>query len=205
MMITNRKILYIEDNQKDQRILENFFESGNLPYVLTTVSSVSNARLAQKSTVFDLVLCEYLIEDLMVIDFVDDFGDIPFIILTKKGGESIAIQAFKSGAADYIIKDQENNYLSELPLAIDNVFQEREKEKEDQIYRKQLEEIVAERTHVLRESNQRLSDEVARRAQALEDLKESREDISSIFPDFQGRSIYILTRWPLDRYELSSN
>ncbi len=174
-MTTKRKILYIEDNHKDLKFLQNHFVSENLPFNLTTVNSVPDAKEELRSFGFDLVLCEYQLGEFTAFNLIDDLEEIPFIILTRKGSESIALQALKSGASDYLIKDPQKNYLSDLSTATVSTFHEMDQKKEDQLYQKQLEEIVAERTHVLLESNQRLSEEALQRAQALEDLKESRE------------------------------
>ena len=45
---------------------------------------------------------------------------MPFIIITGKGDEAAAIAALKLGAYDYIVK--RDNYLTQLPYAIDNAI-----------------------------------------------------------------------------------
>lgn len=172
---TNLKILYIEENQKDQKKLVRFAASKNLPYEFTVVSTVPGARKALDSSIFDLVLCEYIIGKFTAFDIIEELEDIPYIFLTRQGSELIAVQALKAGAADYVIKDSHEEYLFGLSAAIEKAIRKKDQEKESQLYQQQLEEIVAERTHVLLESNQRLTEETLHRAQALEELRESRE------------------------------
>ena len=174
-MKTSLTILYIEENQKDQKKLENFAASKKLPYEFTVVSTVPEAREILGSSDFDLVLCEYQIGKFTAFDLIEEFEDIPYIFLTKQGNEFIAVQALKAGAADYVIKDSHEEYLVGLSSTIENAIQKKDQEKESRQYQKQLEEIIAERTNVLLESNQRLTEETLYRARALEELRESRE------------------------------
>jgi len=172
---TNLKILCIEENQKDQEKLVKFLASENFTYQFTVVSAVASARKALDSSSFDLVLCEYKIGKFTAFDLIEELEDIPYIFLTRQGSELIAVQALKAGAADYVIKDSKDEYLFGLSAAIENAIQKKDQEKEARLHQQQLEEIVTERTHVLLESNQRLTEETLHRAQALEELRESRE------------------------------
>lgn len=174
-MKTSLTILYIEENQKDQKKLENFAVSKKLPYEFTVVSTVPEAREILGSSDFDLVLCEYQIGKFTAFDLIEEFEDIPYVFLTKQGNEFIAVQALKAGAADYVIKDSHEEYLVGLSSTIENAIQKKDQEKESRQYQKQLEEIIAERTNVLLESNQRLTEETLYRARALEELRESKE------------------------------
>ena len=174
-MKTNLKILYIEENPKEQKKLVDFVASENLPYEFTVASTVPDARKALGSSDFDLVLCECQIGKFTAFDIIEELEDIPYIFLTRQGSEIIAVQALKAGAADYIIKDSHEEYLFGLSTALEKAIRKKDQEKEARLYQQQLEEIVAERTHVLLESNQRLTEETSLRAQALEELRESRE------------------------------
>jgi PAS domain S-box-containing protein len=174
-MKTKLKILSIEDNQKDQKKLKQYIASENLPYELTAVGSVPAAREALELMELDLILSEYHLGDVAAFDLLDGLEDPPLIILTVLKEEKNAIRALKSGASDYLFKDGQGEYLKLLPAAIEKAVQEREGENEFKKYHKQLEEIVAGRAHVLIQSNQRLTDETLQRAQAVEELRESKE------------------------------
>lgn len=174
-MKTNLKILSIGENQKDQKKLGQYIANEKLPYELTVVGSVPEAREKLDLTEFDLVLSEYHLGNGTAFDQIDHLEDPPLIILAAGKKEKNAVRAFKAGAADYVFKDGQGEYLKLLPSAIEKAVQEREGENDFKKYHKQLEEIVAGRAHVLIQSNQRLTDEALQRAQAVEELRESKE------------------------------
>jgi len=174
-MNTKLKILYIEETQKDLKSLKDYIAREKLPYELVSSVSVSDARDKLDLGEFNLVLSEYHLGNVTVFELIDDLKDPPIIILTEEKNETNAVRALKSGASDYMFKDGEGEYLKLLPSAIDKAVQEKEQESEFNNYHKQLEEIVAGRAHVLIQSNQRLTDETLQRAQAVEELRESKE------------------------------
>jgi len=184
-MDTNLNILYIEENIKDQKRLMNFVTSENLPYDVTLISTIPNARNVLGSSNFDLILCETQTGKFTAFDLIEELEDIPYIFLTRQGSESIAVQALKAGAADYIIKDSQGEYLCGLSATIEQAIQKKDQEKQTQLYHQQLEEIVAERTDVLLKTNRRLTEEIACRAEALENLKESKEIYRRFFQTSQ--------------------
>jgi len=174
-MKTKLKILSVEDNQEDQNKLEQYIASKNLPYEMTAVGSVPDAREVLELVEFDLVLSEYRLGNFTAFDLIDGLESPPIIILAGGKKEKNAVRAIKSGASDYLVKDGQGEYLKLLPSAIEKAVQEREGENELKKYHKQLEEIVAGRAHVLIQSNQRLTDEALQRAQAVYELRESKE------------------------------
>lgn len=167
-------ILSIEGNN-DQGALSDHITEKSKSYQLHFVRTLKEARKILESMDIDLILTKYKIGDFTAFDLVADVEDLPWIMITWQGGEKIALQAFKSGATDCIFADSHNDYLPELMNSIERTLLRLEKDKQAQEYQQNLEEIVADRTHVLIESNQRLTEETLYRTQALEDLKESRE------------------------------
>ncbi len=173
-MKTKFNILSVDGNN-DQRALSDHITEKSESYQLYPVRTLQDARKILGSMAIDLILTEYKIGDFTAFDLVAEVKDLPWIMITRQGGEKIALQAFKSGAADCILADSYNDYLPELVNSIERTLQGLEKGKQAQEYQQNLEEIVADRAHVLIKSNQRLTEEALHRAQALEDLNESRE------------------------------
>jgi len=93
--------------------------------------------------------------------------DIPLVLLTESGSEQLAVEALKSGVADYLIKDPGEGFLELLPIVLREVVGKHE----DRLARWRAE--IA-----LRESEER-----------LRMLIESAEDIIAIH-NFDGRVIY---------------
>lgn len=79
----------------------------------------------------DCVLLDYHLPDLNGLEFLaaltDDTGDvsIPVMMLTGTDNATIAVEAMKRGARDYLIKDMEHQYLELLPAVIQRVLSER--------------------------------------------------------------------------------
>ena len=79
----------------------------------------------------DCVLLDYHLPDLNGLEFLaaltDDAGDIsiPVMMLTGADNATIAVEAMKRGARDYLIKDMEHQYLELLPAIIQRVLSER--------------------------------------------------------------------------------
>jgi PAS domain S-box-containing protein len=79
----------------------------------------------------DCVLLDYHLPDLNGLEFLaaltDDTGgvSVPVMMLTGTDNATIAVEAMKRGARDYLIKDMEHQYLELLPAVIQRVLTER--------------------------------------------------------------------------------
>ncbi|HQP30252.1 MAG TPA: PAS domain S-box protein, partial [Deltaproteobacteria bacterium] len=75
-----------------------------------------------------LVVLDYTLPDMKAEDIIAALGarrqdgSIPFIVITGKGDEGIAVEMMKAGSRDYLIKD--TRLLERLPAVVDRVFQE---------------------------------------------------------------------------------
>ena len=80
----------------------------------------------------DCVLLDYHLPDLNGLEFLAALADdrrrycsIPVMMLTGTDNATIAVEAMKRGARDYLIKDIEHQYLEFLPAVIQRVLSER--------------------------------------------------------------------------------
>lgn len=117
------KILLVEDNKLDQMAFKRFMEDENIPYDYTIVDSVSEARNILDSERFDVVIVDYLLGDGTAFDILNLVKNTPKVLVTGAGDEEIAVKAWKAGAYDYLIKDQEQNHLKTLPITIENAIE----------------------------------------------------------------------------------
>jgi diguanylate cyclase (GGDEF)-like protein/PAS domain S-box-containing protein len=65
---------------------------------------------------------------------------VPVIMVTGEGNESVAAEALKLGASDYIVKDVEMRYLSLIPVVVDQVLYKQQLIRE----RNQMQEAMQE-------------------------------------------------------------
>ena len=75
---------------------------------------------------YDVLLVDYDLPFLGGLDVLRGLSSkgmpVPVIMLTGEGNESVAVEALKLGASDYIVKDVEMRYLELLPAVINRVF-----------------------------------------------------------------------------------
>ena len=121
-----RRILYVEHLTTDIDLTLAHFAKFAPHFVLDVVQSCAAAleRLAQ-ATVYDLLLVDLRMSDLSGLDFVHQAQARglrlpPFLIISDRGGEAMAIAAMQLGAADYITKHE--GYLDQLAYRIDEAI-----------------------------------------------------------------------------------
>jgi PAS domain S-box-containing protein len=119
------RILYVDDNPLDRELVRDALEQDHGDFRVTEASSRREfeARLAEGG--FDLVLSDFNIlgfEGLQVIKAVKASNpNLPVVIVTGTGSEEIAVEAMRSGAADYVIKSP--SHIQRLPITIRAVLE----------------------------------------------------------------------------------
>lgn len=160
------KILLVEDEEIDQIAFSRFVQLEALPYDTVIVDSIAEAKSALADNEFDIIITDYNLGVDNAFDLLDDIKNTPWIIITGLGDEKLAVNAMKFGAADYLVKDTQGNYLKVLPLVVTSAIKLKKIEDELTQYRENLEIIVAERTKELSITNQQLQQEINERKQA---------------------------------------
>ncbi len=145
------KILFIDDDKIDRMAFERFARRETFPYDYIIAGSIEGTRDILKSNRFDVVVMDYFLGDGTAFELFEDLKGTPIIIVTGIGTEEIAVNAMKTGAYDYLIKDAEGNYLKTLPLTVENTIRRKQAEEELYQHRTHLEELVELRTAELRQ------------------------------------------------------
>lgn len=118
LFLETYELLLIEDDLVDRLAIERTIKKEQLPYNLTTTGSVAEAKQLLAKRHFDIIVCDYMLEDGTAFNIFDSRSSIPVIFATGEGNEEIAVKALKVGAFDYMIKDHERNYLKLLPVTL---------------------------------------------------------------------------------------
>jgi PAS domain S-box-containing protein len=134
------RVLLIEDDKIDQLAFKRFVLEARLAYDYQVAGSVAEARRLLGTEKFDVVVTDYSLGDGTAFDVLDLCHGLPIIFTTGAGDESVAVRALKTGAADYLIKDHERNYLQVLPVTIGNAI--RRLQAEEQV--RKLERAIAQ-------------------------------------------------------------
>lgn len=111
------KVLLVEDNPQDVRLLEETLDRApEASFLVQSVGRLSEAltRLADGSE-FDLVLVDLSLPDSQGLETVKTVhahsASVPIIVLSGLEDESLALEAVHEGAQDYLVKGQFNSQL----------------------------------------------------------------------------------------------
>ena len=131
------RVLIVEDSEDDARLLIRELEKGGYELEHERVETSDSMQAALDKDGWDIILADYVLPHFSGLDaliLLQKSGkDLPFILVSGKIGEDIAVDAMKAGAHDYIKKEN----LSRLIPAIEReirqavVRQERRKAQEE--------------------------------------------------------------------------
>jgi len=138
---SSQMILVVEDDEGLNRLAQKKLNQAGFE----TTGVIRGAEVLEKVRKDqDLVMVlDYMLPDMTAEDVIKSLAEkeltIPFIMMSGRGNEKIAVQMMKLGARDYIVKD--TTFLDFLPQVVTKVV--------DTI---QTERKLAETEHTLRES-----------------------------------------------------
>lgn len=122
------KILIIENNKNDLEIYTEFLTKlVDIQFVIYKASNgMDGVRLVNENKL-DCILIDYQLPDINGIEFLNHLKEnhrrVATIMIIEKGDETLALEAIKAGAQDYLVKDEisEMNLAFTIESAIDRV------------------------------------------------------------------------------------
>ncbi|MBE9224817.1 PAS domain-containing protein [Phormidium sp. LEGE 05292] len=113
MMQPSRTILIVDDSPEDRELYRRYLQRDqNYSYTIWEASVGRQGLELWEQQQPDMVLLDYGLPDLDGLEFLAQLPSptpepcLPVIVLTGQGNETIAVQAMKAGAQDYLIKGQ---------------------------------------------------------------------------------------------------
>src|SRR5208283_3392771 len=138
------RILLIEDNPGDARLLKEMLREADVRFELECIDRLSSGIAKVKSVGFDVILLDLGLPDSQGLDTLTRLNEIrpeaPIIVLTGLADEVVGIQAVQEGAQDFLVKGQVDKHM--LFRSINYA-----------IGRKKIEEKVREKTTELLNAN----------------------------------------------------
>jgi PAS domain S-box-containing protein len=131
------RVLLVEDDDIDRMAFVRHVDRQSLPYICKTANSVAAAKAIPASEAFDIVILDHNLNDGTGFDLLDHFAHAPILFLTGSESPEVAVRAMKAGAADYLLKDHDRNYLQLLPVAVERAMRAR-KDREQLIESQEL-------------------------------------------------------------------
>ncbi len=141
------KILLVEDSEDDALLLLRQLRRGGYDPVWERVDTAEAMEAALEEREWELVVSDHSMPTFSSVAALDllrrkGFVDLPFIIVSGQIGEDAAVAAMKSGAHDYLMKDN----LARLNTAIERELKDaevrRERRRAEEKYRSIFENAV---------------------------------------------------------------
>jgi signal transduction histidine kinase len=113
------RVLFVEDNDDDVQLELAVLRSGGFGVEHAVCDGSDELRRRMAGPRWDLIICDYRmpalsgVEALRVVKAIDP--DVPFILVSGTVGESVAVDAMRAGAHDYVLKDN----LARLAAAVE--------------------------------------------------------------------------------------
>ena len=133
------KVLIVEDSKDDAELLLHALRHAGYEPSAAQVQSAQAMRTQLGKKSWDLVISDYVVPGfgglaaLKVLQEEDD--DIPFIIVSGKIGEDVAIEALTAGANDYLLKDRLSRIGPAIDRALKDVAQRKKRKQAEQSLR----------------------------------------------------------------------
>jgi DNA-binding NtrC family response regulator len=142
------KILVVDDEEAIREVISTLLDAQGF-----RCTTCANGRLGLESfrkDSYDLVLSDIVMPEMDGLKLLSELRradpDIPVIMVTAMHDISIALEAIRAGAYDYILKPFEKD---QLYVSVRRALEHRRLVLENRTYQSDLEQLVAERTQQL--------------------------------------------------------
>src|SRR5579863_3493227 len=146
--MTKEKVLVVDDEEAIREVISTLLEAQG--FQCTTCHNGKAGLESFRRDSFDLVLSDIVMPEMDGLKLLGelrlDDPDVPVIMVTAMHDISIALEAIRAGAYDYILKPFEKD---QLHLSVRRALEHRQLVIENRTYQADLEHLVAERTQQL--------------------------------------------------------
>jgi putative nucleotidyltransferase with HDIG domain len=146
--VDKEKVLVVDDEEAIREVVSTLLDAQG--YRCTVCSNGRLALDAFRKDTFDLVLSDIVMPEMdglkLLGELRNEDPDVPVIMVTAMHDISIALEAIRTGAYDYILKPFEKD---QLYLSVRRALEHRRLVLENRSYQSDLEHLVAERTQQL--------------------------------------------------------
>ncbi|MEO1514920.1 MAG: response regulator [Bacteroidota bacterium] len=112
----------MEDDIVDQMAILRMVKQHRSSFQLKTADSLAAATNILKEADVDLIISDYNLGDGSAMELLEKYQDIPIILITGLN-DSDSIRRFKkAGAAEVLVKDNQLEYIRNLPALIEQTF-----------------------------------------------------------------------------------
>jgi diguanylate cyclase (GGDEF)-like protein/PAS domain S-box-containing protein len=127
------RVLVVEDDMVDRMACRRaLVQNADFEFIITEAESGGEGLQLAHGQKPDCVLLDFHLPDMNGLEFLaalkNDLGEIPVPVMMLTGADnaSVAVEAMRRGAQDYLVKDTNRQYLELLPAVIQRVLRERQ-------------------------------------------------------------------------------
>ena len=106
---TPAQLLLIDDDEQWLTLTRGLLSETATDFELVTATSLAAGRKQIAETAFDCVVCDYRLGDGTGLELLSEVRashpELPFVLVTSRGDESVAADAISQGVTDYIPKE----------------------------------------------------------------------------------------------------
>src|SRR4051812_25884479 len=141
------RILYLEDDPLDAELIQATLADGGIECEVSWVQARADFMTAlEEGDEFGLILADYSLphfDGLSALELAREVRpEVPFVLVSGAVGEDRAIEALKSGATDYVLKQRLERLVPTVRRAVGEA-EERDKRKRAEEERERL--LISER------------------------------------------------------------
>src|ERR1700737_3462673 len=133
------RILSIEDDPKDAKLIQDLLETEGVPCEVTRVDTQAALLASVEQGGIDLILADYSLpsfDGISALKFaMKACPDVPFIFVSGTLGEEVAIEALKIGATDYVLKTRLSRLVPSVLRALREATQRAERKRAEESLR----------------------------------------------------------------------
>ena len=121
------RVLHVDDSSEFADLTASFLRRSDVSVAVTTSTNPENALERFREETFDCVVSDYDMAGLSGLELLEAVRaidpDVPFILFTGKGSETIASRAISTGATDYLQKTSGTDQYAVLANRIENAVE----------------------------------------------------------------------------------
>lgn len=144
-IMSGLRILLLEDVQDDADLIELELRKEGLEFLLKRVESKQEFVRQLDEYAPDIVLSDYRLPSFDGLSALENVRkqrpDLPFILVTGAMGEELAVETFKKGSTDYVLKDNLSRLVPAVKRAISEAEEHRARKEADKALKEAYDEI----------------------------------------------------------------
>ncbi len=138
----SRRILIVDDDSDHNDLQKDAILKSSGSYSVAQAFGPDECLAIVVKSRFDLIILDYTLpgmDGLTVMERIKEMNlDVPILMVTGHGDESVAVDAMKHGACDYLTKTPDMRFLEALPIVVQRALKQHRLKAE----KKRLEEQV---------------------------------------------------------------